>query len=158
MRLAQCYQEAYRSVLASSEFKKFRENQRGVAVFDSIVFEDQSLFTVELGKHWNYQGPKKENQLRDSLAAVDTKTWHKPFYSPLTANLTVASATEKGCVVILFSCLHKDVLLAEVSVNHEGGAALHDILSVFNQTVRYLLFFGPDGKVRQYHTQLVSYN
>jgi hypothetical protein len=158
IRQAQYYQEAYRAILTSPEFKKFRGNERCVAVFDSIVAENQSRFLSQLGKHWNYQGDKETSRLRDSLDTADTKAWHKPYYSALTADLTTASAVKKGCVVILFSRQHNDMLLAEVSVNLEGGPALHNILSMFNQTVCYLLFFGSDGKVQLYHTQLVGYN
>lgn len=155
---AQCYKEAYRAILVSSEFKEFREKERCVVVFDSIVAESQSRFLSQLGKHWNYQGNKKENRLRDSLDTADKEGWHKPYYSALVANLTATSVVKKGCVVILFSHSHNDGLLAEVSVNFEGGSALHNILSTLNQTVCYLLFFGPNEKVQRYYTQVASYN
>jgi len=152
------YQQAYRAILASPEFRNFRENKRFVCVFDSIVFQDQGLFLTELGKNWHYQGRKEENRLRDSLDIADKQTWHEPYYSLFTANLTAASTAKRGCVVILFFRLQKDMLLAEVSINQGGGAALRDILPTFNQTLRYLLFFEFKGKVRQYYTQAVSYN
>jgi hypothetical protein len=154
----QRYKKAYKFILASPEFKKFRENQSRVVVFDSIVFQNQTSFLTELSKHWNYKGNKAEKRLLDSLDLIDKQTWHKPYYSSLTANLSTASVGSKACVVVLFSRLYKDMLLADVSIKQKGGAALHDILPMFNQTVRYLLFFGPDEKVKQYHTQLINYN
>jgi hypothetical protein len=154
----QRYKKAYKSILASSEFKKFRENQPCIVVFDSIVFQDRTSFLIELGQRWNYRGYEAEKRLLDSLDAIDRQARHNPYYSPLTANLTTNPAAKEECVVILFSALQKNTLLAEVSMNQSGKLTLHDILPMFNQTVRYLIFFKPNGKVQKYYTQVVSYN
>lgn len=148
------YQEAYRCILKSPELKV--QKPSCIAVFDSIVSLHQSNFFEQLKNHWGYV--EKEKQLLDSLLRLDESTYHKPYYSPITANLTTASGAKKGSLVIMFSHLNNNMLLAEVSDNQEGGPGLKNVISTFDQSILYLLVFGPDGKVRKCYTQLLSYN
>ncbi|MCB2410539.1 hypothetical protein [Hymenobacter lucidus] len=153
---AQYYQTAYQHILRSPEFEEYR--QPCVAVFDSLVFQDLVTFSEPLRTELRFPQTYPQVQLLDSLFRMDEHTSHKPLYSPLAAKLTAATGAQKGCSVIVFSRLSKNMLLAEVSTNQEGGARLRDVLSAFNKTVRYLLFFGADGKVQRYYTQVINYN
>ncbi|UOQ71063.1 hypothetical protein [Hymenobacter cellulosilyticus] len=152
---AQLYQTAYQHILRSPEFEEFR--QPCVAVFDSLVFQDLVTFNEALRTEWNFPQTFPQVQLLDSLFRVDERTSHKPLYSPLAAKLTTASGAGKGCSVVLFSRLSKNMLLAEVSTNAEGGARVRDVLSSTTKTVRYLLLFSPDGKVKRYYTKVLNY-
>ncbi|PJJ60564.1 hypothetical protein [Hymenobacter chitinivorans] len=150
------YQAAYQHILRSPEFEEYR--QPCVAVFDSLVFQDYVTFSEALRTEWNFPKDQPQVQLLDSLFRMDERADHRPFYSPLAAKLTPASGAQKGCAVILFSRLSKNTLLAEVSLNEEGGPRVRDILSTFNKTLRYLLLFSPDGKVKRYYTKVINYN
>lgn len=152
----QYYQAAYQHILRSPEFEEYRNPC--VAVFDSLVFQDLVTFSEALRTEWPFPQTYPQVQLLDSLFRVDERTAHKPLPSPLVAKLTPASGAQKGCSVILFSQLSKNMLLAEVSLNQEGGPRVRDVLSGFNKTVRYLLLFGSDGKVKRYYTQVINYN
>jgi hypothetical protein len=153
---AQVYQAAYQHILRSPEFEEYR--QPCVAVFDSLVFQDYVTFSEALRTEWNFPKTYPQVQLLDSLFRMDERTDHKPFYSHLAAKLTAASGAQKGCAVILFSRLSKNMLLAEVSTNQEGGVRVRDVLSTDSKTVRYLLFFGADGQVKQYYTKVLNYD
>lgn len=153
---AQVYQAAYQHILRSPEFEEYR--QPCVAVFDSLVFQDYVTFSEPLRTEWNFPKDYPQVQLLDSLFRMEERADHKPFYSPLVAKLTPASGAQKGCSVILFSQLDKSMLLAEVSTNLEGGARVRDVLSTENKTLRYLLFFGADGKVKRYYTKVLNNN
>ena len=61
-------------------------------------------------------------------------------------------------MVIVFSRLHNNMLLAEVSDNGEGGLGLRHILSTFDQSLSYLFMFGPDGQVQRCYTHFNNYN
>ncbi|UOQ51833.1 hypothetical protein [Hymenobacter cellulosivorans] len=150
------YQAAYQHILRSPEFEEYR--QPCVAVFDSLVFQDYVTFSEALRTELNFPKDHPQVQLLDSLFRMDERADHKPFYSPLAAKLTATSGTQKGCTVILFSRLSQNTLLAEVSLNEEGGARVRDIVSPLNKTLRYLLLFSPDGKVKRYYTRVLNNN
>ncbi|RPD45932.1 hypothetical protein DNI29_17465 [Hymenobacter sediminis] len=150
------YQEAYRYILKSPELNELKPSC--IAVFDSIVSLPQSNFSEQLKNHWGYVGTKKESQLLDSLFSLDESTYHKPYYSPITANLTTASGAEKGCLVIMFSRLSNNLLLAEVSDNQEGGSGRKSVISIFDQSILYLFIFGADKKIQKHYTQILSHN
>ncbi|QJX48735.1 hypothetical protein HMJ29_18155 [Hymenobacter taeanensis] len=152
------YLKAFQYIKSDSEYLRMRGNSNCVAVFDSIVHQNQLIFLDELGKQWGYTGYKKENRLLDSLETVDRLTYHKPYYSAVTASLTRASGSQKGCMVIMFSRLHNNMLLAEVSDNGEDGTGRNHIISTFDQSLLYLIVFGADGKVQQHYTKILSYN
>ncbi|UOG72839.1 hypothetical protein MTX78_11945 [Hymenobacter tibetensis] len=152
------YQEAYLIIKSDTAFQKFRGSSSCVAVFDSIVHLNQLNFAEELGRKWKYSGYKKMNRLHDSLSTLDASGYHKPYFSRLTARLTSTSGTDKGCMVVMFSRLSNDMLLAEVSNNQDGGPSVRSILSLFDQSIIYLFLIGPDSKIQQYYTQFVSYN
>lgn len=152
------YQKAFQYIKSDPKFLEMRGKSSSIAVFDSIVYQSQSLFLDELGKHWGFTNNKKTSQLRDSLFTLDQVSYHKPYYSFLTGSLTVNSGSKKGCLVILFSRLQNNMLLAEVSDNREGGLGLHHIISTFDQSVRYAFLFRPDGSIEQCYSQLLNYN
>ena len=150
------YQQAYQFILSSKEFRKWR--QPCVIVFDSIVSQEQVVFAEALGSARRYVGTYRETRLIDSLTALDATARHAPCYSSLTAELTKNHTVKKGCSVILFSRLQHDILMAEVSANYAGGNTLRSILPVFNQTLRYLLIYDFNGKIKKYYTRKISYN
>ncbi|TGE28478.1 hypothetical protein [Hymenobacter metallicola] len=153
---AQVYQAAYQHILRSPEFEEYR--RPCVAVFDSLVFQDYVTFSEPLRTELNFPKNHPQVQLLDSLFTLDEANSHSPYYSPLVAKLTPASGAQKDCSVILFSRLNKGLLLAEVSLNEEGGPRVRDIVSPLNKTLRYLLVVGSDGKVKQYYTKVINYN
>ncbi|MCB2377124.1 hypothetical protein LGH70_05995 [Hymenobacter sp. BT635] len=153
---AQYYQTAYQHILRSPEFEEYR--RPCVAVFDSLVFQDLVTFSDALRTEWRFPQTFPQVQLLDSLFRMDERAAYKPSYSPVVAKMTAASGAQKDCSVVIFSRLGKNMLLAEVSTNLEGGARVRDVLSTDNKTVRYLLFFGPDGKVKQYYTKVLNYD
>lgn len=150
------YQAAYQHILRSPEFEEYR--QPCVAVFDSLVFQDYVTFSEALRTEWNFPKDHPQVQLLDSLFRMDERADHKPVFSPLAAKLTTASGAQKGCAVIIFSRLSKSTLLAEVSLNEEGGSRVRDIVSPLNKSLRYLLLFSPDGKVKRYYTKVLNNN
>lgn len=152
------YQEAFQHIKADPSFLEMQGKNGCVAVFDSIVHQSQSLFLEALGKRWGYADGRNMNQLLDSLHSFDRSSYHKPYYSPITASLTTASGAEKGCLVIMFSRLNNNMLLAEVTDNQEGGPGRKSVISTFDQSILYLLVFGPDGKIQKSYTQVLNYN
>jgi hypothetical protein len=116
------------------------------------------MFSEALAEHWGYTGYKRMSRLRDSLSMLDKQAYHKPYFSKQAARLTPASGAAKGCVAILFSRVTDGMLLAEVSDNQEGGPGIRNVLSTFDQSIQYLFLLGPDGKIKRYHTKIVSYN
>ncbi|WP_460611727.1 hypothetical protein [Hymenobacter seoulensis] len=152
------YRKAFQFIKADPEFLKMRGNNGRVAVFDSIVHQNQSTFLEDLGKQWGYAGATDMARLLDSLGTLDRSTYHTPYYSRAVAKLTTAYGSKKGDMVVLFSPLHNNMLLAEVSDNQEGGPGLRAILSTFDQSVCYLFVFGPDGRIKQHYRRVVSYD
>jgi hypothetical protein len=152
------YQKAFQYIKTDPDFLGLRGPCGCVAVFDSIVHQNQSTFLDELGKQWGYTASYKKEHLLDSLVTLDRLTYHKPYFSRTTASLTSASGSNKGCVVILFSRLHNNLLLAEVSDNGVGGPGLRHVLSTFDQSIMYVFLFGPDGQIQQHYSRRNNYN
>lgn len=156
--LYKLYTEAYSCIRADTVFQRHQGPERCVAVFDSIVYQSPATFSDVLAKSWGYTGYGSMARLLDSLSTLDRQAYHKPYFSKQAARLTAASGTAKGCMVILFSRVSNGMLLAEVSDNWEGGPGLRNVLSTFDQSIQYLFLFGSDGKIKQYHTKIISYN
>ncbi|WBA43218.1 hypothetical protein [Hymenobacter canadensis] len=156
--LDKLYADAYSCIRSDTVFQRYRGPEHCVAVFDSLVSQRPSMFSEVLAEHWGYAGYKRMNRLRDSLSTLDKQAYHKPYFSKQAARLTPASGVAKGCVVILFSRVTDGMLLAEVSDNQEGGPGIRNVLSAFDQSIQYLFLLGADGKIKRYHTKIVSYN
>ncbi|MCR5890024.1 hypothetical protein LRS06_20055 [Hymenobacter sp. J193] len=154
----QLYQQAFRHITSDSIFCRLQGASRCVAVFDNVVHIPPLYFLEELGQQWGYTSSQQKRRLVDSLTAVDRSSYHKPYFSKLTARLTTASGTEEGCVVVLFSRLANNMLLAEISDNQNGGPGLRNILSTFDQSIQYLFVFGSDGKVQRCYTKFINHN
>lgn len=152
------YEAAFRYIKHDRKLRQMGYQFRDVAVFDSIVYRDLTWFSQDLGELWGYTGYRKESRLVDSLHQLGVATFHKPYFSPLTARLTSNRGSAKGCTVIVFSRLDNNMLLAEVSDNQEGGAGLRNIFSTFDQSILYLFVFGADGRIQRCYTQLISYS
>ncbi len=151
------YETAFHYIRHDRQLRRMGLNLRDVAVFDSIVHQDLSYFSEDVGSLWGYSA-RHQLQLLDSLFRLKETTYHKPYSSPLTARLTTNSGTRKGCTVILFSRLHNNLLLAQVSDNQEGGPGLKNIFSTFDQSVIYLFMFDPEGKIQRCYSHLIHYN
>lgn len=152
------YQLAYSHILAISEFKEFTENNKCVAVFDSIIYLDRVTFNIQFDVDKKYFTENKEHILIDSLDRTEITNKQKPyFYSPV-ATLTRRSASKRQCWVVAFSKRNDNWLMAEVIQNDNGGRSLQEIMPMFGQSLRYLIFFQPNGEIERHYTQVINYN
>lgn len=152
------YELAYAHILASSEFKEFAENNKCVAVFDSIVYLDKVTFNAQLDVDKKYSTANREHILIDSLDRIDIANKHKPYFYSSVATLTRRSASKRQCWVVTFSKRSDNWLMAEVVYNTYGGRSLQQIMPVFGQSLCYLILFQPDGEIERYYTQVINYN
>ncbi|SNC62610.1 hypothetical protein SAMN06265337_0706 [Hymenobacter gelipurpurascens] len=150
------YKTAFLHIINSPEIKEW--NQPCVIVFDSLVSFPQSIFTEQLAKRWGYSSYQKERLLLDSLITLEQATPHRATHFPFSTNLTKLPGAEKGCLAVMFSQLDNDVLLAEVSDIEAYPLARRNIISDFDKSVLYLLFFDRDGRVQRCYTRSLSYN
>ena len=152
------YETAFHYIRHDRQLRRMGLNLRDVAVFDSIVHQDLGVFNQDVSGLWGYTSYHQQQRLLDSLIRLDEATYHKPYFSPLTARLTANPGSKKGSTVILFSRLDNNRLLAQVSGNQAGGPGLKNILSTFDQSVAYLFVFDPEGKIQRYYSHLIQFN
>ncbi|UOQ71064.1 hypothetical protein [Hymenobacter cellulosilyticus] len=150
---AKLYQTAYRHILDSPDLKKWQRSC--VIVFDSLVAPDQAAFFEALDPAQHYARTRQESRLIDSLSRA---AWHKPIYSSLAATLTPGSQATRGCLIIMFSRLHNNMLQAEISDLDEGPLTYRNVLTTFDQSDKYLFVFSPDGKIARVYNQHSDYN